>query len=83
MLTNSFQSGFLKKWRKKKKKNWNNSEKKKNCTQHVNYCTRERLQVLRQCKSIAPIQIMHSMGDGDGVGGVKGRGGVLVQSTWS
>lgn len=63
----------LKKQTKKKTKNRNNSEKKKkNSTQHVNYCTRERLEVLRQCKSIAPIQIMHSMGDGDGGGGVGG-----------
>lgn len=69
MLTNSFQNVFLKK--RRKNKNQNNSERKKNCTQHVNYCTRERLQVLRQCKSIAPIQIMHSMGDGGG-GGVGG-----------
>lgn len=33
----------------------------------VNYCTRERLEVLRQCNGIAPIQIMHSTGNGDGV----------------
>lgn len=40
---------------------------KENCTQHVNYCTRERLEVLRQCNSIAPIQIMHSMVNGNRV----------------
>lgn len=48
-------------------KNGKGKLKKENSTQHVNYCTRERLEVLRQCKSIAPIQIMHSMGNGDGV----------------
>lgn len=40
---------------------------KENCTQHVNYCTRERLEVLRQCNNIAPIQIMHSMVNGNRV----------------
>lgn len=48
-------------------KNGKGKLKKENSTQHVNYCTRERLEVLRQCKSIAPIQIMHSMGNGNGV----------------
>lgn len=44
-------------------KNGKGKLKKENSTQHVNYCTRERLEVSLQCKSIAPIQIMHSMGN--------------------
>lgn len=39
--------------------NYQKGKVKRKSIQHVNYCTRERLEVLRQCNSIAPIQIMH------------------------
>lgn len=55
---------------------------KENSTQHVNYCTRERLEVLRQCKSIAPIQIMHSMGNGNGVCWCRAHGLKLPPDWW-
>lgn len=70
MLTNSL------KWKAKE------NSIKGNSTQHVNYCTRERLEVLRQCKSIAPIQIMHSMGNENKVCWCRAHGLRLPPVWW-